>query len=81
MDSRDRDDYFSWTKPGEIEFLEIQCETCKHNKLANPTVCTKYPDGKPVGVLRAEEKCPGFKEKKEGKWKDRFSGVFRAFKK
>lgn len=79
MNRRKRDDYFNYTKPGEIEILEIQCERCKH-KLANPKVCTKYPDGKPIGVLRAEEECPKFEKKSESKWKNRFLEVFRIFK-
>lgn len=62
-----RDDYLSYTKLGEFKFLEIPCEKCKH-KLANPEVCNKYPDGKPIGVLSAEEECPNFKQKKKSLW-------------
>ena len=81
MSQRNRDDYFNYTKPGEFEFLEIPCEKCKYNQLKSPEVCKKYPTGKPIRVLSAEEDCPEFKEAKAGVWKKYFPHLFRFGKK
>ncbi|MGA8943605.1 MAG: hypothetical protein WB502_12965 [Thermoactinomyces sp.] len=80
MSQRNRDDYFNYTKPGEFVFLEVPCEKCKY-EMTDPEICKKYPQGKPMGVRRAEEDCPEFEEKKERKWKNFLINIVRSFKK
>lgn len=63
MDRPNREDRFNYTKPGEFQILEMQCERCI-NKLPNPMVCSEYTERKPNYVLRVECGCPKFESKK-----------------
>lgn len=59
---RNDNDYFEYTKEGEIKIMKLQCEDCK-NQLEDLYVCKKYTDRKPLGVLRCEIECPDFEQK------------------
>lgn len=51
-----------WVKldVGQFEIKEMQCVKCI-NRILNPLVCNKYPERKPLEVLKCKGECLKFK--------------------
>lgn len=57
---RKANDYFSYTKEGDLVITHLQCKQCDYYNHLDVLRCIKYPERKPIKVLRCKEKCPEF---------------------
>lgn len=51
-----RSDYLKYKK-GDVSYEDSLCAFCKHFNPDKPTMCIKYPEGKPDEVLKSEIRC------------------------
>lgn len=58
-DNEDRKFYFEY-RPGDLNIVDSLCDVCIFNNAADPSVCEKYPKGKPVELLDPDSYCQLF---------------------
>lgn len=55
-DNEERKYYFEY-KPDDLEVVDSICDVCIYKNGEDPSICEKFPDGKPVELLDPDAYC------------------------